>query len=93
MNPSARASIWGVAGGYLIYLAYQLLKNLIDKVQSELPPWLAILAIILFAGSGAGLLFLAWKTWKQSREEQDKDPVEITVEESGNDCDRTAPRV
>ena len=92
MNPSARASIWGIAGGYLIYLAYQMLKNLIEG-KSVLPPWLAVLAGILFGGSGAGLLFLAWKTWKQSREEQDKDPVEITGEESGNDSDRTAPRV
>ena len=51
-----------VAGGYILYLAYELLKNLIDNVPTTMPRAVQILAIVFFAGAGAALLVLAWKT-------------------------------
>ena len=82
MNPSTgRASLFAVAGGYVIYLAYELLKNLIDNVPTTMPRWLQILAIILFAGTGGALLVFAWRVWKKGREDQDENPVDLEAQE------------
>ena len=82
MNPSTgRASLFAVAGGYVIYLAYELLKNLIDNVPTTMPRWLQILAIILFAGAGGALLVFAWRVWKKGREDQDENPVDLEAQE------------
>ena len=82
MNPSTgRASLFAVAGGYVIYLAYELLKNLIDNVPTTLPRWLQISVIILFAGAGGALLFFAWRIWKKGREDQDENPVDLDTQE------------
>ncbi|MBR2661774.1 MAG: hypothetical protein IKE15_10315 [Clostridia bacterium] len=76
MNPATgRSSIYVVAGGYLIYLAYGMLKDLIDKVPTTMPQFLQILFIILFTGIGITLLVFAWKVWKKGREDQDQNPV------------------
>lgn len=75
MNPATgRLSIYVVAGGYLIYLAYGLLKNLIDQEPTTMPLFLQILFIILFTGIGITLLVFAWKTWKKGRENSDTNP-------------------
>ena len=75
MNPATgRSSIYVVAGGYLIYLAYGLLKNLIDQEPTTMPLFLQILFIILFTGIGITLLVFAWKTWKKGRENSDTNP-------------------
>ena len=72
---TGRSSIYVVAGGYLIYLAYGMLKDLIDKVPTTMPQFLQILFIILFTGIGITLLVFAWKVWKKGREDQDQNPV------------------
>jgi hypothetical protein len=82
MNPSTgRASLFAVAGGYVIYLAYELLKNLIDNVPTTMPRWLQISVIILFAGTGGVLLVFAWRVWKKGREDQDENPVDLEDQE------------
>ncbi len=82
MNPSTgRASLFAVAGGYVIYLAYELLKNLIDNVPTTMPQWLQISVIILFAGAGGALLVFAWRIWKKGREDQDENPVDLDTQE------------
>ena len=82
MNPSTgRASLFAVAGGYVIYLAYELLKNLIDNVPTTMPRWLQIFVIILFAGAGGALLVFAWRVWKKGREDQDENPVDLEAQE------------
>ena len=70
-------------GGYLLYLAYEVLQNRIKNVPSTMAPWLAIVFIILFTGIGITLLVYAWKIWKQGRVDQDQNPVDLTETEAG----------
>jgi len=82
MNPeTGRATMFAIVGGYLIYMAYELLTNLINKVATSMPAWLQILVIIFFTGTGIALLFFAWKVWKKGREDHDKNPVDLEAQE------------
>lgn len=82
MSPeTGRASLFGVVGAYLIYMAYELISNLIKKVPTSMPPWLQILSAVFFGGAGIALLFFAWKVWKKGREDHDKNPVELEAQE------------
>ena len=87
---TGRSSIMAVAGGYLIYLAYGLLKNLIDDISTTMPRWVAVLAIAGFTAVGISLLIYAWKLWKQGREDQDKTPVELEGKEDSADSPEDA---
>ena len=62
-NQTGRVNyIWVLAGGYLIYLAYKLLRGLFQG-DVDNPP-LAIGAAILFIGVGAYALFREWRAYK-----------------------------
>ena len=77
-NPNmGRSSIFAVVGAYLIYMAYGILKDMIDKVPTTMPQAVQILVIVLFSVIGIVLLVFAWKLWKQGRTDQDKNPVEL----------------
>ena len=92
MNQSTgRASLLGIVGGYLIYMAYELLKNLIDNVPTTMPRFVQILFIALFAGIGVALLVYAWKVWKKGREDQDKNPVELEEQENSATSEQDRP--
>ena len=81
-NPNmGRSSIFAVVGAYLIYMAYGILKDMIDKVPTTMPPAVQILVIVLFTAIGIALLVFAWKLWKQGREDQDKDPLSLEEQE------------
>ena len=73
--------LYGVVGGYLIYLAYELGKNLIDNVPTTMPRWLHILAVAAFAGIGVTLLVFARKMWKKGREDKDENPVDLEAQD------------
>ena len=77
-----RSLLYGLVGGYLLYLAYELLQNRIKNVPSTMAPWLAIVFIILFTGIGITLLVYAWKIWKQGRVDQDQNPVDLEQTEA-----------
>ena len=65
MNPNTgRSSIFAVVGGYLIYMAYEILRDMINDVPTTMSRFLRILVIVLFTGMGITLLFFAWKFWK-----------------------------
>ena len=82
MNPkSNRSMLVGIVGGYLIYLAYELARDLINGVPSQMPKALTVIIVILFTGIGVTLLVYAWKLWKKSREGTEEDRVEIREEE------------
>ena len=81
----------GIVGGYLIYMAYELLKNLIDNVPTTMPRFVQILFIVLFTGIGIALLVYAWKVWKKGREDQDQNPVDIEEKEEGVDEGKNDP--
>ena len=80
-----RSLLYGLVGGYLLYLAYELLQNRIKDVPTTMAPWLAILFIILFTGIGITLLVYAWKIWKQGREDQDRNPVDLAETDAKED--------
>ena len=78
MNPNTgRSSIFAVVGGYLIYMAYEILRDMINDVPTTMSRFLRILVIVLFTGIGITLLFFAWRFWKKGREDQDKNPVDL----------------
>ena len=82
MNPNTgRSSIFAVVGGYLIYMAYEILKDMINQVPTTMPHFVQILVIVLFTGIGITLLVFAWKFWKKGREDQDKNPVNLDSED------------
>ena len=91
-NSTGRSSLMAIAGGYMIYLAYELLKNLLDNVSTTMPRAVQILAIVFFAGAGITLLVFAWKIWKKGREDQDENPVNLTDQENEAKSEEQAPK-
>ena len=92
MNPNmGRSSIFAVVGAYLIYLAYDMLKDMINQVPTTMPRFLLILCIVLFAGIGVTLLVFAWKFWRKGREDQDRNPVELDAQKPEADNEDEHP--
>ena len=92
MNPNmGRSSIFAVVGAYLIYLAYDMLKDMINQVPTTMPRFLLILSIVLFAGIGVTLLVFAWKFWRKGREDQDRNPVELDAQKPEADNEDEHP--
>lgn len=83
MNPNTgRSSIFAVVGGYLIYMAYEILRDMINDVPTTMSRFLRILVIVLFTGIGITLIIFAWRFWKKGREDQDKNPVDLEEQEA-----------
>ena len=92
MNPNmGRSSIFAVVGAYLIYLAYDMLKDMINQVPTTMPRFLLILCIVLFAGIGVTLLVFAWKFWRKGREDQDRNPIELEAQKPEADNEDEHP--
>ena len=73
-----RALLLAVAGGYVVYLAYEMMRDELAG-KSSMPMWLCILFVILLGGAGLATLFLAWKTYRtkdteESGQTENKDP-------------------
>ena len=50
MNSSTyRSVLYCLVGGYLLYTAYGLLRNRVNEVPTDMPMWLSIVFIALFA--------------------------------------------
>ena len=82
MNPNSnRSMLLAVVGGYLIYLAYDMIKSMIDEIPTTMPRWLLIFFSALFVVLGVILLIFAWRSWKKGREGKEEDRVEIPEEE------------
>ena len=92
MNSSTnRSMLYGIVGGYLLYLAYELGKNMVDNVPTTMPRWVGILAVVAFAGIGVTLLVSAWKMWKKGREDKDQNPVDLETQDEGAKTEETDP--
>ena len=73
MNGKNRSYILGIAGGYLLYLAYQLFENWNNPDAGMSQP-VRILFIALFVLLGIGLMIYAIHLWKVAdREEKEKE--------------------
>lgn len=76
MNSSkSRSSLMGIAGAYLLYLAWQLLQSL-KGTESKMAPALTVLFAVVFCGAGAALLVYALKIWKKPADDDEKSPPE-----------------
>ena len=93
MNPNTgRSSIFAIVGAYLIYMAYEILKGMIDQVPTTMPRAVQIIVIVLFTGIGITLLVFAWKVWKKGREDQDKNPVDLEDQENSVSGEENLPQ-
>ena len=85
-----------LGGGYLVYTAYKLIRDLI-KGQSEMYV-LSILAAVVFAAVGGWMMWREWKaykygkdhiddpsTWSLEDDEEEPKAVEETVEAEASD--------
>lgn len=61
--------IWVLAGGYLIYLAYKLIRGLFTGEAVKL--WIAIPCIVAFLVVGGLVLLREWKAYKYGVEHID----------------------
>lgn len=89
---TGRDSIFAVVGAYLIYMAYDILKGMIDHIPTTMPFVVQILVIVLFTGIGITLFVFAWKTWKKGRVDQDQNPVELDAEENSDKSKEGGPK-
>lgn len=65
-----RAMLLAVVGGYVIYLAYEIMRNGLEGTETTMPIWTCILFTVLLGGAGIAVLLLAWKVYRT------KDPDE-----------------
>ena len=68
-----RAMLYALVGGYLIYLAYEMIRVELAG-ESAMPMWLCILCAVLMAAAGVAILVLSWKTNKAKDEEETNEP-------------------
>lgn len=72
MNGKNRSYLMGVVGGYLIYQAYQIYKNIGDPDAGMLPA-VRVLVITLFTMIGLALIVYGVILWKKSNKEEEKE--------------------
>ena len=69
-KPSGRANfVWVLGGGYLVYTAYKLIRDLING-QSEMYA-LSIVTAVIFAAVGGWMLWREWKAYKYGKDHID----------------------
>ena len=84
MNGKNRSYVLGVAGGYLLYLDYQLYENR-NNPEAGMSSAVRILFMILFLLAGIGLMVFAFRLWfKADREEREGKAKEEKKPENPN---------
>ena len=94
-KPSGRANyVWVLGGGYLVYTAYKLIRDLI-KGQSDMYV-VSILSAVIFAAAGGWMLWREWKAYKYGKDhiddpstwslDDDEEDVSAVEEEAGGDA-------
>lgn len=71
-----RAMLMAVVGAYVIYLAYEIMRDELAG-KSTMAMWLSILCTVLLGGAGIAVLILAWKIYRTKdadEEDQTEDP-------------------
>ena len=70
-NQSTHALLLALVGGYILYIAWHLLDNLLFGMQ-DIPQAVAIAAIAVFALAGIAVLIYAWRTWQSTKKKDDE---------------------
>ncbi len=90
MNGKRNSSVLvAVVGGYVLYLAYELLKSLINKEETTMAPAVSILFIVFFVLAGGAAIWYAWKLWMASRKEERDKVVEIEDDSEAETVQKT----
>lgn len=70
-NQNTHALLLALVGGYVLYIAYQLLDGLLSG-KGDMPQAAAIAAIAVFALGGAGVLLYALKVWRDAGKKEEE---------------------
>ena len=71
-----RAMLMALVGGYVIYLAYEIMRDGLAG-KSSMAMWVCVLSTVLLGGAGIAVLVLAWKIYRTKdpdEEERTEDP-------------------
>ena len=68
-----RAMLLGVVGVYVIYLAYEIMRDGLAG-KTSMAMWLCVLCTVLMGCAGIAVLILAWKVYKTKDAEEDEKP-------------------
>ena len=71
-----RAMLMALVGGYVIYLAYEIMRDGLAG-NTSMAMWVCILSTVLLGSAGIVVLVLAWKIYRTKdpdEEERTEDP-------------------
>ena len=72
MNGGTRSGLLALAGGYVLYLAWEMFADLRDG-KTEMAPRLAMVFITFFALAGIAVIVYAARVWFKSRKDGEND--------------------
>jgi len=64
-----RSMLFGLVGGYMLYLAYQVLHGTINGTSS-MSVAVTMLSVVFLSVSGLGIMAYAFRLWQRYRKEQ-----------------------
>lgn len=70
-----RAMLMALVGGYVIYLAYEIMRDGLAG-NTSMAMWLCVLFTILLGGAGIAVLALAWKIYRTKDTEEGEKKTE-----------------
>ena len=68
-----RAMLLAVVGAYVIYLAYEMMRDELAG-KSTMAMWVCVLCTVLLGCAGIAVLVLAWKVYKTREPEEEEKP-------------------
>ena len=75
MNEKTRSGLLALAGGYVLYLAWEMFADLRDG-KTDMGPGMAYAFIALFAVAGIAVITYAARIWYRSRKAGENDEPE-----------------
>ena len=90
-KPSGRVNyVWVLAGFYLLYTAYRLVRDLIGGRAEKVT--LSLAAVVVFAVVGGWLMWREWSAYKYGRDHID-DPSTWSLDDDEEDADLLQPEI
>ena len=68
-----RAMLLAIVGVYVIYLAYEIMRDGLAG-NTSMAMWVCVLCTVLLGGAGIAVLVLAWKVYKTKDTEEEQKP-------------------
>ena len=75
-NRNGRASLMAIAGVYVLYLAYELLKSMINGEETTMSTPVLILCITFLTLAGIAVLVYAVILWKNAKKDSEAEEAE-----------------